>query len=476
MKTYENRNEQLELELCSECKPEAECLNQSVESDGKKIDRKFVEMSYSNERCENTLAFILRPDNLRDAFEKVASKKGAAGVDGMKAEGLMRWFDENQEWLTNKLAEGTYEPMPVRRVQIPKDNGTKRNLGIPTVIDRGVQMAIANVLNVIYEPRFSENSFGFRPNRSVHDALKRCLEIANSGQRWVVDMDLEKYFDTVPQARLLQIVSETIKDGRVISLLSKFLKAGVMINGVCFDVEAGVPQGGNLSPILANIMLDVCDKELERRGLRFVRYADDMMIFANTERSAIRIMESITRFIEDKLHLKVNKEKTVVRYITNGVKFLGHGFYTQTKGEIGLTIHRKSVEKMKNALRELLKRNNPRSGRTIIKLVNYKVEGWVRFFRYADAKSKLEDLDGWMRHKIRCLILKRNWRPRSRYKLFRKFCKLDHEKAKSLANSRQGYWDLSEAEGVNYALNNKRLSAYGFKYMSDVYLAVHTTF
>ena len=476
MKTYENRNEQFELELCSKDKPVAEGLNQSVESDGKKVDRKFIDMLFSETCCKNTLDYIIAPSNLRNAFEKVASKKGAAGVDDMKAEELMKWFDENHEWLTQKLADGTYEPMPVRRVQIPKDNGTKRNLGIPTVIDRGVQMAIANILNEVYEPRFSDNSFGFRPNRSVHDALKRCLENANSGLLWVVDMDLEKYFDTVPQARLLQLVSETIKDGRVISLLNKFLKAGVMINGVCFGVEAGVPQGGNLSPVLANIMLDVCDKELERRGLKFVRYADDMMIFAKTKRSALRIMESITRFIEDKLHLKVNREKTVVRHITQDVKFLGHGFYTQTKGAIGLTIHRKSVEKMKNALRELLKRKNPMSGETIIKLLNYKVNGWVRFFRYADAKGTLQRLDEWTRHKIRCLILKRNWRPRSRYKLFRNHCKLSHERALPLANARQGFWAVSCFHEVQKAMNNKWLNKIGFTFMFDVYLAVHTTF
>ena len=284
------RNGQLEQELFPEEATESLEQGQSEvtaekEPEGKSSGGRAIRNEDIALRNE-TMAFIVSYRTMEDAFRKVASNKGSAGADGMRCEELMPYFHKHWQEIREALLGRTYRPTPVKRVEIPKDNGKTRSLGIPTVIDRGVQQAVATVLSWIYEPMFSDSSFGFRPGRSAHDALRRCIQYANEGYEWVVDMDLEKYFDTVPQSKLLEMVSQTVKDGRVISLLYKFMKAGVVMpDGVVIGSEQGIPQGGPLSPILANIMLDRCDKELEKRGLRFVRYADDMMIFAKSKRS-----------------------------------------------------------------------------------------------------------------------------------------------------------------------------------------------
>lgn len=456
---------QLELELF----PQVATELQEVERVAESIEKKQEERpSIRPEVYERTLDFIADKGNLVSAFQKVAQKGGSGGVDGMESEELMKWLNENTDTLQKNIMEGTFKPMPVRRVEIPKDNGKTRKLGIPTLIDRGVQMAICQVLSTIYEPTFNDNSFGFRPHRSAHDALKKCLEYANEGYEWVVDMDLEKYFDTVPQSKLLELISRTVKDGRVISLLYKFLKSGVMEFGRLMPTDDGVPQGGPLSPLLGNIMLNECDKELERRGLRFVRYADDMMIFCRTERSATRVMESITRFIEKKLKLKVNREKTVVRRITSNVKFLGYGFW-KTNGQVKLKIHPKSIEKLKTSLKELLRRNNPLSFAEIKTKLKQKVEGWVRYFRYANARHVLQLIDAWMRHKIRCLIFKRSWRPRSRYAIFVKYCKASHEDAVRVANARQGVWAFSNHRQVQRWMSKELLCRAGYVSLLGTY-------
>nr|WP_319473800.1 group II intron reverse transcriptase/maturase [uncultured Sphaerochaeta sp.] len=336
------KDSQLQLEgLFSEDSPEGEgrkTASVSVRKNPEEGNQPTI-TSEEESLLTKTLDHIVSLQNMRTAFMKVAGKKGAGGVDGMKTEELTQYLQNNYSMVRQSLLEGTYKPQPVRRVEIPKDNGKTRDLGIPTVIDRGIQMAIVQVLTRIYEPKFSESSFGFRPGRSAHDALEKCIEHAREGYVWVVDMDLEKFFDTVPQSRLLQLVSETIKDGRVISLLYKYLKGGVMVDGIRQETTIGVPQGGPLSPLLSNIMLNESDRELEKRGHRFVRYADDMMILCKSERAALRVMESTTKFLEKKLKLKVNREKTVVRRITNDIKFLGYGFYSS--GEVKLKVHLK---------------------------------------------------------------------------------------------------------------------------------------
>lgn len=276
---------------------------------------------------DNLLDLILRKDNLNAAYKKVKSNKGSGGIDGMQVDELLPYLRENQETLIQEIRDGKFKPNPVRRVEIPKETkGEFRMLGVPTVVDRVIQQAITQELTTIYEDQFSENSFGFRPKRGAHDALRQCQENVNEGYVYVVDMDLEKFFDTVCQSKLIEVLSRTIKDGRVISLIHKYLNAGVIANGIFERTEIGMPQGGPLSPLLSNIMLNELDKELESRGHRFVRYADDCMIFCKSRKSAERTLENIIPFIEGKLFLKVNRKKTKVAHISK-VKYLGYTYY-----------------------------------------------------------------------------------------------------------------------------------------------------
>ena len=308
-------------------------------------------------QTDGLLEKILQPTNLNHAYKKVKSNKGAGGVDGMSVDELLPFLRDNQVQLIQQLKDGKYRPNPVRRVEIPKETkGEFRKLGVPTVVDRVFQQAITQVLSPIYEEQFSENSFGFRPKRGAHDALKQCQQNVNDGYVYVVDMDLEKFFDTVCQSKLMEVLSRTIKDGRVISLIHKYLNAGVISRGVFEKTETGTPQGGPLSPLLSNVMLNELDRELTRRGHRFVRYADDCMIFCKSRKSAERTLKNIIPFIEGKLFLKVNRKKTGVEHISK-VKYLGYAFY-RYKGKCKFRVHPKSVAKMKDKIRELTKRNN----------------------------------------------------------------------------------------------------------------------
>ena len=275
----------------------------------------------------NLLELILRKDNLNMAYKRVKSNKGSGGIDGMQVDELLPYLRENQETLIQELRDGKYKPNPVRRVEIPKETkGEFRKLGVPTVVDRVIQQAITQELTPIYEEQFSNNSFGFRPKQGAHDALRQCQKNVNDGYVYVVDMDLEKFFDTVCQSKLVEVLSRTIKDGRVVSLIHRYLNAGVIANGMFERTEIGMPLGGPLSPLLSNIMLNELDKEIERRGHRFVRYADDCMIFCKSKKSAERTLENIIPFIEEKLFLRVNRKKTEVAHISK-VKYLGYSFY-----------------------------------------------------------------------------------------------------------------------------------------------------
>ena len=284
----------------------------------------LVEVQLMSDRM---LEYILTPDNLNRAYRQVKANKGSGGIDRMDVEHLLPYLRSHKVEIVESLLDGKYRPNPVRRVEIPKEGGKMRQLGIPTVVDRVIQQAIAQVLGLVYEPKFSDSSFGFRPGRSAHQALHRAEEIINDGYKYCIDLDLEKFFDTVNQSKLVQLLSDTIKDGRVVSLVHKYLRAGVMTGHKFEETEQGVPQGGPLSPLLSNIMLNELDRELERRGLPFVRYADDCVIFCKSPRAAERVCESISRFIEKKLFLKVNREKTHVGSV-NGQKYLGYSFYT----------------------------------------------------------------------------------------------------------------------------------------------------
>ena len=416
----------------------------------------------------NLLELILRKENLNDAYKQVKKNKGKGGIDGMQVDELLPFLIENQDTLIQEIREGKYKPNPVRRVEIPKETkGEFRKLGVPTVVDRVIQQAIAQELSPIFEEQFSENSFGFRPKRGAQDALRQCQKNVNDGYVYVVDMDLEKFFDTVCHSKLIEVLSRTIKDGRVISLIHKYLNAGVEVNGMFERSELGVPQGGPLSPLLGNVMLNELDRELERRGHRFVRYADDCMIFCKSKKSAERTLENIIPFIEGKLFLKVNRKKTKVAHISK-VKYLGYAFYIY-RGKCRFRVHPKSVAKMKNKIRELTDRNKGISNEEREKQYQEYVRGWVEYFRLADMKGLLRDVDSWARRRIRAVYWKQWKRVRTRYRILRKM-KLEHWQAIKLANSRCGYWRMAEILGT--IITNKVIAKLGYTSMLDYYLVV----
>lgn len=419
---------------------------------------------------EHLFEQILSPANLNRAYKAVIGNKGSGGIDKMSCEQLFSWLIANKDALILSLMDGSYRPNPVKRVEIPKDNGKMRLLGIPTVVDRLVQQAINQVLSPIYEKQFSSRSYGFRPRRGCHDAVREAQDIINTGYTYVVDLDLERFFDTVNHSRLIEILSRTTKDGRVVSLIHKYLRSGVINKGLFETSEEGTPQGGPLSPLLSNIMLNELDKELERRGLPFVRYADDSMIFCKSKRAARRVKESITRFIEGTLYLKVNKEKTVVSYV-QGVKYLGYSFYV-TKGKCRLTVHPKSKAKMKSRLKELTSRSN---GLGYVKrkqkLKEY-IRGWIGYYHFADMKRFLLDIDEWLRRRIRMCIWKAWKKPKTKVANLIK-CGIEKYKAFEWGNARKGYWRIADSPILKVAINNDSLRKAGYPSLMGSYLEWH---
>ena len=447
---------------------------QKVGSANQEYARRHVEMrmdesdgtvNITMDNSENLLDRVLNPKNLNAAYLKVKKNNGAGGVDQMSVDDLFDYLQEHQDDLRGALMEGYYKPNPVRRVEIPKDEpGKYRMLGIPTVVDRVVQQAIAQVLTPIYEYAFSEYSYGFRPGRDCHMALRQVQEYANEGYVYVADIDLAKYFDSVSHSKMIQVLSDTIKDGRLISLVNKYLKAGAWEGGMFKRTEEGVPQGGPLSPLLGNVNLNVLDQELERRGHKFVRYADDLLILCRSEKAARRTMDSITKFIEGKLFLTVNQVKSKVVHLKD-VKYLGYGFFFK-KGECRLKVHPKSIEKFKKKrLGDVLKRDNT-SDKVRTVLWSQKVKGWINYFKLADMKSMLAHLEGWCRRHIR-MICWRHWkRVRTRYKML-KSLGVKGERLHELANMRCGPWRA--AMMLNTVLTNKVLIHIGYISMSDYY-------
>ena len=421
-------------------------------------------------QTDNLMEQILHKDNLNKAYKKVKSNKGAGGIDGMSVEELLGYLRNNQEQLIQKLKDGKYKPNPVRRVEIPKETkGEFRKLGVPTVVDRVFQQAITQVLSPIYEKQFSENSFGFRPDRGAHDALKQCQTNVNDGYVYVVDMDLEKFFDTVCQSKLIEVLSRTIKDGRVISLIHKYLNAGVISRGIFEKTEVGMPQGGPLSPLLSNIMLNELDKELTRRGHRFVRYADDCMIFCKSRKSAERTLNNIVPYIEGKLFLKVNRTKTCVAHISR-VKYLGYSFY-RYKGTCRFRVHPKSVIKMKNKIRELTDRHNGWGNEyRALKLTQF-IRGWVNYFGMVDMKRLLQSNDEWLRHRIRAIYWKQWKKVKTKFKELKKLG-VEEERAWICANMRNGNWFCSGYITLQGAFNNKKLRELGYPTFTEFYLKI----
>ena len=412
---------------------------------------------------------ILSSPNLNHAYKQVRQNNGKGGVDKMEVEFLRGYLVNHKDELIQSILDGKFRPNPVRRVEIPKDDGKKRMLGIPTVVDRVVQQAIAQVLSPIYERQFSPHSYGFRPKRSAHQALNQCKKYITDGYKYSVDIDLEKFFDTVNQSKLIEILSRTIKDGRVVSLIHKYLRAGVMVGNKFEETEVGVPQGGPLSPLLSNIMLNELDKELVIRGHRFVRYADDLIILCKSKRSAERTLANIIPYIEKKLFLKVNREKTMVANVSK-IKFLGYSFYIYKK-EGRLRLHRKSLLKMKERIRLLTSRSNGWGNAKRKEALRQYIIGWVNYFKLADVKNLLSEVDEWYRRRLRMVIWKQ-WK-RTKTKM-RNLVKLgiERDKAWSLANTRKSYWRSAGSPILQTSVTNNRLKQAGYLFFSEYYRKV----
>ena len=419
------------------------------------------------------LDLILENSNLSQAITRVVENKGSSGIDGMNVIEGRKYFYEHKEEIKTAIKTRTYKPKPVKRVEIPKPDGGIRNLGVPCVIDRILQQAIHQVLSPIYEEKFSKYSYGFRPNRDCHMAINKVMEYLNEGYIYVVDIDLEKFFDTVNHDKLISLLLNTIKDGEVISLIRKYLVSGIMVNGVVIESEQGTPQGGNLSPLLSNIVLNELDKELESRGLRFVRYADDCMIFVKSLRAGQRVMESITNFIEKKLRLKVNKSKSKVA-LYNEVKYLGFGFYYSPQHkQIRMRVHEKSIQRIKTKIKELTKRSW--SVKLDVRLLKLKrlIIGWVNYYKLADMKVLVQELDRLIRTRIRMCIWK-SWKTISkRYKSLKKLrdllrVKKNNKDLWAIANTRKGYMHTA-SHALTSLIQNKTLIQRGLVSMYEYY-------
>ena len=415
---------------------------------------------------------ILDKDNVRIALEKVITNKGAAGIDGMKVEELRGYMNANWPGIKQSILERSYRPAPVRRVEIPKPNGGVRKLGIPTAVDRTLQQSIVQILTPIFETEFQENSYGFRPGRSCEQAVLKLLEYLNEGYEWIVDIDLEKFFDNVPQDKLMSYVGRVIHDPDTESLIRKYLKSGVMENGMYEATELGTPQGGNLSPLLSNVMLNELDKELVKRGLRYVRYADDCVIAVSSGASANRVMHTITKWIEQKLGLKVNTSKTHVCRPSK-LKYLGFGFYksSQTK-QWTARPHETSVEKFQRKLKKLCKRSWSISMTDRIAMLNSVTRGWISYFAIGAMKSKMEKIDEHLRTMLRKVIWKQWKTPRKRAWGLRKLG-IDNDLAKQTSYCGDRYEWVVRRTCVARAISKEKLTRRGLVSCLDYYLIRH---
>lgn len=411
---------------------------------------------------------ILERSNLNKAYKQVKSNKGSAGMDGITTDELLEHLKEHRDEIIGKIRARKYKPTPVRRVQIPKPNGKMRDLGIPSTTDRVIQQAISQVLGPIYEEEFSDNSFGFRPNRSCHTALLKVKEIVDEGYSWVVDLDLEKFFDTVNQSKLIEILQYKIRDGDVISLIHKFLGAGIMENGIKVSSERGVPQGGPLSPLLANIYLNEADKKFEEWGYKFVRYADDMLIFARNKKAAERYFQRVKKLLEGVLKLKVNKEKSSIHRIES-TKFLSYKFYKH-KG-LKYKVPKDNIKKLKAKLKEITSRSNGWSYEFRRERLNQVIRGWIQYFKMANMGNHIKAIDEWLRRRIRMCAWK-SWK-----KIRSKFTNLMRlgiakQQAWEWANTRKGYWRIAGSWILNTTLTNERIAGRGYISALDYYQKV----
>ena len=418
----------------------------------------------AGDRSAKLMEEVCARENLMTAYKRVVGNGGAPGVDGMTVEDLMPWCRGHWARVRKELLSGTYEPQPVRRVEIPKPGGKgKRMLGIPTVLDRMIQQALQQVLTPIFDPTFSADSYGFRPGRSALDAVSRAREHMTSGHRWVVDLDLEKFFDRVNHDVLMARVARRVKDKRVLRLIRRYLRAGMMEDGVVSPRREGTPQGGPLSPLLSNIPLDELDRELERRGHRFARYADDCNIYVRSKRAGERVMASLERFLRDRLRLRINRDKSAVaRPWTRS--FLGYTVTTHRQPK--LKVAPTSVKRLKEKLRTLFRRGRGRSLYHVCRELGPIIRGWVAYYRLSEVKASFETLDKWLRRKLRC-ILWRQWKnPRTRAK---KLVKRGIERVRAYAsafNGRGPWWNAGGSH-MNQAIPTSYLRGTGLLSLID---------
>ncbi|WP_078597867.1 group II intron reverse transcriptase/maturase [Evansella clarkii] len=404
---------------------------------------------------------ILHRDNLNKAYLKVVQNKGSQGVDGITTAELKSQISEEWSAIRQGLLSRTYQPSPIRRVEIPKPDGGKRKLGIPTVMDRLIQQSINLYLQRIYDPTFSKNSYGFRPKRRAHDAVLKAKQYINEGYTWVVDIDLEKFFDKVNHDRLMRTLSYRISDRRVLSIIRKYLQAGIMENGLVRQNDMGTPQGSPLSPLLSNIVLDELDKELEKRSIRFVRYADDCQIYTGSKKAAERIRKNMITFIEDKLKLKVNREKSAVDRPWKR-KFLGFSFTASSKGKAKIRIHRESIQRAKGRIREITSRKKSIPMEYRIGKLNRFIVGWRNYFRLAETPSVLKELMKWIRRRLRMVRWKEWKKPKTKVRNLIALG-VSKQKAYEWGNTRKGYWRVACSPILHHTLNDAYWRRMGLK-------------
>ena len=422
------------------------------------------------------LEAILYKGNMNRAYKRVKANKGAAGIDGMTVEEALPYLREHQKELTDRILRGKYTPSPVRRVEIPKADGGVRKLGIPTVIDRTIQQAIAQQLMPIYEPLFSETSYGYRPNRSAKDAILKVKEYAEQGYTYAVSLDLSRYFDTLKHELLINLLRKNVKDERVIQLIKRYLKSGVMENGVVMETEEGSPQGGNLSPLLANIYLNEFDQEFFKRGVPCVRYADDIVLLAKSKRASERLLESSTKYLEEKLKLTVNRKKsrTVSVFAIRKFKFLGFTLGRNGSG-IYVRVHPKSWKKFKSKLKTLSSRKKCQSIKPSLEEIKVYARGWLNYYGMASMKNNIEDINGWLYHRIRMCIWKQWKLPKTKKRNLIRMG-IPEYYAHIAANSRKGHWFSSNLTTVKRAMLKERLINSGFYDLATAYQSVHVNY
>ena len=419
---------------------------------------------------------ILHKDNLNRAFKRVKANKGAPGSDGRTVDEALMYFKENQKELIDRIYRGKYTPSPVRRVEIPKPDGGVRKLGIPTVVDRTIQQAMAQQLVPIYEPLFADNSYGYRPQRDAKQAILKVKEYAEQGYIYAVSIDLSRYFDTINHEILLNILRRDIKDERVIQMIKRYLKGGVMENGVVMETEEGSPQGGNLSPLLSNIYLNEFDQEVLKRGVPCIRYADDIVLLAKSKRASERLLESGTRYLEEKLKLTVNRDKsrTMSVFAIRNFKFLGFAL-GRNGGGIYIRVHPKSWEKFKSRLKELSSRKRVQRIKPTLEEIKVYARGWFNHNAIASMKNPIDDVNGWLYHRIRMCIWKQWKLPKTKKRNLMKLG-ISEKYAQMAANSRKGYWRTSNTTTVKRAMSKERLISSGFYDLATAYQSMHVNY